>query len=95
MLPIKQITTNRFLSDYRQTWSSLSAGKRMIIVGATLLAFVAVLVLSRGAGTRSLSLLFGGLEGPAAAEVLTTLDQQGVLYEVRGSAIYVDATQRD
>lgn len=67
----------------------------MIIVGATLLAFVAILVLSRGAGTRNLSLLFGGLEGPAAAEVLTTLDQQGVLYEVRGSAIYVDATQRD
>lgn len=83
------------MQNFAQTWSLLSAGKKTVILGATLLAFVAVLVLSRGVGARNMSLLFGGLDGPAAAEVLTSLDQQGVVYEVRGSAVYVPSAERD
>lgn len=42
-----------------------------------------------------MSLLFGGLEASAAGDVLSTLDQQGVQYEVRGGAIYVESSARD
>ena len=57
--------------------------------------FLAVLFVARGAGQRDMALLFGGLEPVAAGDVITALDQRGVIYEVRGTGIYVDPTQRD
>jgi flagellar M-ring protein FliF len=42
-----------------------------------------------------MSLLYGGLEPRAAGDVITALDQRGVVYEVRGEAIYVPTGQRD
>lgn len=42
-----------------------------------------------------MSLLFGGLEARAAGDVITALDQRGVLYDVRGGAIYVPTGERD
>lgn len=76
-------------------WAGLDARRRFIVVGAAIAVFVAVLFLARGAGTRDMSLLFGGLEARAAGDVITALDQRGVLYEVRGSGIYVPTTDRD
>lgn len=83
------------LNSFGTTWAALSAGRQLVIVVATLSVFLAVFFLSRGIGNRDMSLLFGGLEGAAAAEILTSLEQQGVMHEVRGNAIYVDAAQRD
>lgn len=57
--------------------------------------FLAVLFVARGAGQRDTTLLFGGLEPGTAGEVITALDQRGVMYEVRGTGIYVDTAQRD
>ena len=37
-----------------------------------------------------MALLYAGLDGTQAGEVVTALDQRGVVYEVRGDAIYVD-----
>lgn len=42
-----------------------------------------------------MSLLFAGLDGAAAGEVVTALEARAEPYEVRGNGIYVSATQRD
>jgi flagellar M-ring protein FliF len=51
--------------------------------------------LAKGASTKDMSLLFGGIEGRAAGDIITALDQRGVTYEVRGNAIYVPTIMRD
>lgn len=76
-------------------WSSLDVRRRIIVVGATLGMFVAVLGLARFAAQPEMSLLYSGLEDAAAGEVVAALDQRGALYEVQGSAIYVAAADRD
>ena len=76
-------------------WSSLDARRRATVIGATAVVFIAVLALSRMAGQPPLSLLYAGLEPGAAGEVVEALDQQGVTYEVRDGAIFVDSAQRD
>lgn len=57
--------------------------------------FAAIIALSRIASQPSMSLLYSGLDPAAAGEVVASLEQQGVGYEVRAGAIFVDAAQRD
>lgn len=76
-------------------WSAMDMRRRAVIAGATLAMFLAILGLSRVAGQPHLALLYAGLEGPAAGEVISALEAQGVAYEVRGDSIHVDAAQRD
>ncbi|WP_050524739.1 flagellar basal-body MS-ring/collar protein FliF [Pseudorhodobacter wandonensis] len=76
-------------------WSSLNLRRRIIIVGATVAMFLAVFGLSRMAATPGMALLYAGLDSSAAGEVIRALDQRGVVYEVVGDTIRVDATQRD
>jgi flagellar M-ring protein FliF len=76
-------------------WSSLDLRRRVIIVGATIAMFAAVLGLSRMAGQPEMGLLYAGLEPSAAGDVITALDQRGVAYEVSGDSILVDVSQRD
>lgn len=67
----------------------------MVVIGATVAMFAAIVALSRGVSTRDMSLLYAGLESGAAGDVVAALEQRGVPFEVRGTAIYVDAAQRD
>jgi len=83
------------LQSFSTLWAALDARRRFFVIIATIAVFTAVLFLARGAGTKDMSLLFGGLEARAAGDVITALDQQGVLYEVRGNAIYVPTGLRD
>lgn len=76
-------------------WSSLPPRKRWAAVIATVAMFAAVLLLSRVATSPSLALLYSGLEPAAAGEVVAALEQRGVPYEVRGTAIYAPADRRD
>lgn len=76
-------------------WTSLDLRRRIVIVGATLAMFVAVLALSRMAGQSEMGLLYAGLEPAAAGEVIAALDQRGVAYEINGDSIFVDVGQRD
>ncbi|MGB3146432.1 MAG: flagellar basal-body MS-ring/collar protein FliF [Paracoccaceae bacterium] len=76
-------------------WQALDPRKRMIVILASLAMFAAVYGLAAVATRPSLSLLYAGIDSARAAEVLTALDQQGVEYEVRAQAIYVDSSQRD
>ena len=76
-------------------WSSLGNRRRIIVLGATVAMFLAILALARMAGTPGMALLYSGLESSAAGDVVAALDAQAVTYEVRGDAIFVDAAQRD
>lgn len=78
-----------------QIWQSLDARRRIIVVGATLAMFLAVIGLSRMASVPSMSLLYAGLNPASAGEVVAALDQRGALYEVRGDSIYVEEAARD
>lgn len=76
-------------------WSTLDPRRRMIVVLATIAMFTTVLFLSRMATTPGMTLLYAGLESSAAGEVVATLDQRGVAYEVRGTSVFVDSSRRD
>ncbi len=76
-------------------WSALDPRRRVIVVIASVAMFVAVLALTRMAGSPRMALLYSGLQGTAAGEIVKALDQQGVAYEVRGDSVWVDAGRRD
>ena len=76
-------------------WASLSNRRRAIVAGATIAMFLAILSLARMAGTPNLVLLYSGLDGSSAGQIIAALDAQSVKYEVRGDAIYVDESRRD
>jgi flagellar M-ring protein FliF len=83
------------LQNLRALWASLDLRRRVIVVGATVAVFVAVLGLSRMAAEPGLSLLYAGLDGAAAGEVIAALEQEGVAYQIRGDAIHVPSDLRD
>lgn len=76
-------------------WTALDTRRKGIVALATVAVFIAVLLLSRGVGGRDMSLLYAGLADSAAGDVIAALDQRGVAYDVRGSAIFVETGQRD
>ena len=83
------------LQNLMSLWSSFDARRRIIVIGATLAVFLAIMGLARMAGTPGMALLYAGVDASSAGEVVGALDQRGVTYEVRGDSIYVDAAQRD
>ncbi|MBZ4023653.1 flagellar M-ring protein FliF [Rhodobacter sp. TJ_12] len=76
-------------------WQGLDTLKRAVVIGATVLMFAAIMALSSFAAKPDMALLYAGLEGPRAGEVVTALEARGVHYEVRGDSIYVESTRRD
>ena len=76
-------------------WSNLGARRRVVVIGATMAMFLAIIGLAQMAQTPNMALLYSGLDGSAAGEVIAALDTQAVTYEVRGNAIYVPSDQRD
>lgn len=76
-------------------WQALDTRRRLIVAGATIMMFVAILALSGMATKPSMALLYARLDATQAGDVIGVLDQRGVAYEVRGDAIYVEAPHRD
>ena len=76
-------------------WGNLDARRRIIVLGATALVFAAVLALSGLTARPDMALLYAGLDGAKAGEVISALEQRAVAYEVRGDSIYVEAPKRD
>ena len=76
-------------------WKSLSAGRRLVVVGATVAMFVAVLGMTRVATAPSLSLLYSGLDERSAGDVISALESRNIIYEVEGTSIYVPMAERD
>jgi len=83
------------LEQLLSVWNALELRRRVIVVVATVGVFAAVIVLTRIATSPGMSLLYAGLEGGPAGEVISALDQRGLPYEVRGDAIYVETGSRD
>ncbi len=83
------------MQSFSSLWLALDGRRRFFVITACVAVFAAILMLAQGAGTKDMSLLYGGLEPRAAGDVINTLEQQGVSYEVRGGAIYVPTGQRD
>ena len=83
------------MQQLRAVWDGMDALRRMMAFGAAAAVFALVLVLARAASAPSMALLYAGLEGAQAGQVITALDQRGLRYEVRGDAIFVELAQRD
>jgi flagellar M-ring protein FliF len=64
----------------------------ILALGAVLVAFVTMFRMVNEPGK---SLLYAGLESGAAGDVVRSLEQRGVPYEVRGGSIFVASDQRD
>lgn len=77
------------------TWNALTAMRRIVVVGATVAMFLAILGLSRLATTPNMALLYAGLDNAAAGEVVAALEARRVTYEVTGDSIRVDSALRD
>ena len=82
---------NQFLS----TWNNLDLQRRIVLLGAIGLTFLAVISLAQIATRPGMALLYSGLDPAAAGEVVGSLEQMNVKAEVRGDAIYVTEHARD
>ena len=76
-------------------WASLDRRKQIVVAGAVVLVFLGVLAMSRLVTSPSMTLLYAGLESGAAGDIVRSLDQRGVQYEIRGGSIYVPGSRRD
>lgn len=76
-------------------WTGLDIRRQIIVIGATIAMFFAVISMSKMAAAPSMTLLYSGLESSAAGDVVRSLEQQGVAFEVRGRSIFVDTNERD
>ena len=83
------------MENLAKTLGKISPIKRFMIVSALLLTLGAMYAIAQMAQRPTMVLLYAGLEGKAAGEVISQLEQRGVASEVRGSSIYVDEKDRD
>ena len=83
------------MNHFKTVWDSLNPTRRILVIGATVVTFVLMTLLAQMATSTRFALLYSGLDPAAAGEVIQALDGAAIPYEVRGSAIYVDAAQRD
>ncbi|WP_139300559.1 flagellar basal-body MS-ring/collar protein FliF [Wenxinia saemankumensis] len=83
------------MSSIASSWQGLDLRRRVVVIGATLAVFAAVLLLGRSAAQPEMALLYSGLEPRASGDVVAALEQAGVAHEVRGTGIYVPVTERD
>ncbi len=76
-------------------WQNLGLRRQIIVVGATLAMFLAILALARSAAEPQMALLYSGLDRAASGDVIAALEQSGTAYAIDGDAIFVDGAQRD
>ncbi|PWL36342.1 MAG: flagellar M-ring protein FliF, partial [Marivita sp. XM-24bin2] len=76
-------------------WRNLSNARKVIVVGSTLAVFLAILAVSRIVTQPRMSLLYAGLDATAAGEVIQSLQQKAILFDVQGTSILVPAESRD
>lgn len=76
-------------------WMNLDMRRQITVVVATVAMFLAVLTMSRIVAAPSMTLLYAGLENGAAGDVVRSLEQRGVPFEIRGNSIFVESRARD
>ena len=83
------------MQQYLNVWMKLGIKRQLIVIAATGAMFFAILAMARMTTAPSMTLLYAGLESSAAGDVVRSLEQRGVVFEVRGGSIFVDNRQRD
>ncbi len=73
----------------------LESQKKIVVVLATIATVVAFFGLVRVVNTPSMALLYSGLDPATSGEIVASLEQKSIPFEIRGDAIYVDSTERD
>lgn len=76
-------------------WRRLSNARKAVVLGSTIVIFLAVLGMSRLVTQPRMTLLYSGLDAAAAGEVVQALQQKGVAFEVRGTSVFVSDAARD
>lgn len=76
-------------------WAGLDMRRRVTVIVATLGMFASVYFLTQLASQPRMALLYAGLDAASAGEIVTALEERGATVDIRGSAIYVEAAQRD
>jgi flagellar M-ring protein FliF len=87
--------TEAIVQQYLNVWMKLGIKRQLIVIAATGTMFFAVLAMARMTTAPSMTLLYAGLESSAAGDVVRSLEQRGVVFDVRGGSIFVDSKQRD
>lgn len=83
------------MQQFITLWKSFDRRKQIMVVGATLGTFAAILSLVFFASRPSMVLLYGGLDPASAGEITQMLEGQNVPYRIQGTSIFVDESQRD
>ncbi len=83
------------MQSFLNLWINMDPRRRMMATATTIVVVLSVLGLVRVATTSSMALLYSGLEPGAAGEVVQTLEQRGVAFDIRAGSIFVDAARRD
>ena len=76
-------------------WSGMDARRRVVTALAIVALAATLFGLFRVATQPRMALLYAGLEPTTAGEVVTALEADGAAFDVRGGAIYVEASRRD
>ena len=83
------------MQQIKNVWAGLDTRKRLIAIGATLAVILSILAMSNLATKPTMQLLYAGLESGTAGDVVSSLEQRNIQYEVRGGSIYVPSDKRD
>lgn len=83
------------MQQYLKVWTQLGTKRQIIVIAATGAMFFAILAMARMTTAPSMTLLYAGLESSAAGDVVRSLEQRGVAFDVRGGSIFVDSKERD
>lgn len=83
------------MQQYLNVWMKLGFKRQIIVIAATGAMFFAILAMARMTTAPSMTLLYAGLESSAAGDVVRSLEQRGVVFDVRGGSIFVDSKHRD
>ena len=73
----------------------LEPQKKIVVVLAVIATLIAFIGLVRVVNTPSMALLYSGLDSATSGEIVASLEQKAIPFEIRGDAIYVDSTARD
>lgn len=83
------------MGSINSVWTTLDTKRRIVVIGASIAVFGAVMFMARSSTSSDLSLLYAGLDNAAAGDVVAALDQRGVEYDVSGGSIFVPRGERD
>lgn len=85
-------------SEVRQVlgvWTGLETRQRIMVGVAVFLVFATLIAMSRLAARPNMALLYAGLDGVSAGEVVRALEQKKISHQVRGDSIFVPMSERD